>query len=306
MIMKDLAQEIFDTMIQLPGNQANHRAVHAKGIVCQGTFTPAGDAAALSRAAHFHGTVPVTVRFSDSSPNPAVPDGSPDANPHGIAIKFGLPGGKKTDIVALSHNGFVVGNGEDFLALQKAVVATDPTKPHPWPIEVFVTTHPSALKFVQETRSTPASFATQAFFANNAFVFVNKDGTKQAIRYQILPVAGQHDLDDADAKAKPVNFLMEEMKTRLAKEPAKFRLVAQLPNAGDPTNDSSIVWPADRKTVNLGTISITSVVADSLTAEKAMVFDPVNLTDGIELSDDPLPTLRSQVYTLSAARRQGH
>jgi catalase len=54
----------------------------------------------------------------------------------------------------------------------------------------------------------------------------------------------------------------------------------------------------------MGTISVTSVVADSAAAQRALVFFPTTLTDGIELSDDPLPALRTSVYSLSFARRQ--
>src|SRR5262249_7551494 len=131
---KNLTQQIFETMIQVPGNNPAYRVAHAKGIVCQGTFTPSNEAASLSKAVDFEGgTVPMTVRYSDADANPFIPDNS--AQPRGMAIRFMLPGGGQTDIVALSHNGFIVGTGEDFLALQKAVVATDPGKPHPWPIE---------------------------------------------------------------------------------------------------------------------------------------------------------------------------
>ena len=84
----------------------------------------------------------------------------------------------------------------------------------------------------------------------------------------------------------------------------KFRLVIQLPNAGDPTNDASIVWPDDRKTVELGTITVTSVDPNSDATEKQLAFDPTVLTDGIEMSDDVLPTLRSSVYLLSRVHRQ--
>ncbi|HEX4343827.1 MAG TPA: catalase, partial [Verrucomicrobiae bacterium] len=239
----------------------------------------------------------------DGSPEPIIPDNSPDAGPRGLAIRFKLPGGEESDIVAMSHNGFVVGTGEEFLALQKSIVATDPSKPHPWPVEVFVTSHPRALKFVVDNKVVPASFATEAFFGNDAFIFVNKAGVKQAGRYQILPVAGQHDLSDVEAKAKPADFLFDDLKTRLASGPVKFRLVVQLPNAGDPTSDPSLVWPDDRKTIEVGTISITSTVADSAAAEKPLALDPINLTDGIELSDDTLPTIRSKVYTLSVKYR---
>ena len=292
-------------MIQVPGTNPGYRTVHAKGIVCEGTFAPSKGAAALSKAAHFQGaSVPVTVRFSNAAPDPFIPDNSPNVGPRGMAIRFSLPGGGETDIVALSHNGFIVGTGEEFLALQKAIVATDPSQPHPWPIEVFISARPLALKFVQETQVTPASFGTQAFFSNNAFIFVNKDGVKQAGRYKILPVAGQHNLSEADAKAKSPNFLIDELKTRLETGPVKFRVIVQLPHPGDSTNDGSLVWPDDRKTIDVGTINITSVVANSDAAQKALVFFPTALTDGIELSDDPLPALRTSVYALSFARRQ--
>ena len=302
---KDVAQQIFDAMIHVAGDKPGYRPVHAKGIVCQGTFTPSGEAATLSRAAHFQGaSVPINVRLSDGGPDPSIPDNSPDAGPRGMAIRFQLPSGEKTDIVAMSHNGFIVGTGEEFLALQKAIVATDPSKPHPWPIEEFLGTHPRALKFVQENRVVPASFATEAFFSNDAFVFLNKDGVKQAGRYQIIPVAGRHDLSEAEAKTRSANFLVQDLNTRLAAESIQFRLVVQLPNPGDPTKDPSLVWPDDRKTINVGTISITSIVADSAAVEKQLVYDPTHLTDGIELSDDPLPALRARVYSLSASHRQ--
>src|ERR1700712_4726472 len=104
---QQLAQDILDTMLQVHGVQAGFRPVHAKGSVCEGTFTASKDASALSRAPHFQGSaVPVTVRFSDGAPDPHVPDFSPEAGPRGLAIRFMLPGGGKTDIVAMSHNGF--------------------------------------------------------------------------------------------------------------------------------------------------------------------------------------------------------
>ena len=127
---------------------------------------------------------------------------------------------------------------------------------------------------------------------------------KQAGRYKILPVAGQSTLSEADAKTKSPNFLVEELKTRLTSGPVKFRLIVQIPNAGDPTIDPALVWPDDRRTIELGMINVTSVVADSNAAEKALVFFPTTLTDGIELSDDPFPALRTSVYALSFAHRQ--
>jgi catalase len=295
--IKELARQIFDVMVRVPGAKPGHRPVHAKGVVCQGAFTPSKEAAALSKAAHFQAAVTITARISDGAPDPLSPDNSP--GPRGMSIRFDLPAGQATDILGLSRNGFVVGTGEDFLALQKAVVATDLSKPHPWPVEEFLGSHPLALKFVQDNAVVPVSFANESFFANNAFVFVNAGGARQAGRYKILPVAGSAYLGEADAKNKPADFLVDDLKARIAAGPVKYRLVIQLPNPGDQTSDSSLVWPEDRRTIEAGVIALTSVVADSQAAEKPLIFDPTRLTDGIELSDDPLPILRAEVYSLS-------
>lgn len=301
---KSVAEQIFEAMVHDPGIKPGHRVAHAKGIVCEGMFEPSEGAAALSRAAHFRReSVPVIVRFSDGPADPFIADNSRNAGPRGMGVRFKLPGGGLTDVEGISHNGFAVGTGEEFLALLKAAAATDASQPHPWPVETFLAAHPRALKFVQETAVVPASFGTASYFSNNAFVFVNNNGVKRAGRYEFLPVDGARDLSDDEAKAMPPNFLSEELRKRLAKGPVKFRLVVQLANAGDPTNDSSLVWPDGRRTVEMGTISVTKIVADSDTAQKGLVFFPTALTDGIELSDDPLPQLRTTAYAMSFARR---
>src|SRR4051812_28989217 len=41
------------------------RAVHAKGTIMQGSFTPSREAKSLSSATVFVGSIPVIVRFSD-------------------------------------------------------------------------------------------------------------------------------------------------------------------------------------------------------------------------------------------------
>jgi catalase len=300
----DLARQIAEVMAQRPSGKAHQRYAHAKGIVCQGAFQASSDAAAISRAAHFSGgSVPVTVRFSDGAPNAEVADNAPDAAPRGMAIRFAT--GRGTDVMAISHNGFVVGNGEDFLALQKAVSATDSSSPHPWPIETFLNGHPRALKFVQDMKRIPVSFATESFYSNNALIFVNKEREKHAGRYQIIPVNGSQYVDDAAGRGLPPDYLREELRTRLENGPLSFRLLLQIAEPGDQTSDGSLVWPDDRRKVDLGTITIKSIVPDSVEAEKHLAFDPTRLVDGIELSDDPLPKLRSQVYAYSVAGRFG-
>jgi catalase len=300
-----LPQQIADVMVQLAGGiHPGYRFTHTKGLVCTGTFTAAPGARAISAAAHLAGgSVPVTVRFSDGSGNPEIPDNNPNAAPRGMAIRFALPGGGNTDIVANSHNGFFVGNGDDFLAFLKAIAATTPQSPHPSAIEQFLGAHPRALKVIKDSKPLPVSFATLDFYGNNAFIFTDSAGAKHAGRYQIIPVAGVVHLDSAAAAKVSPNYLFEDLPKRLAKGPVKYRLYVQLANPGDQTNDGSIVWPADRKRVLLGTISVTTVAPNNEELQRSLAFSPIYLTKGIELSDDPLPVLRATVYALSVAHR---
>lgn len=79
------------------------RAVHAKGVLIEGSFVPAPGAASLSRAVHLNGgEVPVLVRFSNFAGVPGVADGAPEASPRGFALRFLLPDDVSTDIVAHS------------------------------------------------------------------------------------------------------------------------------------------------------------------------------------------------------------
>src|SRR4029077_14206189 len=73
----------------------NHcRAVHAKGVIFQGEFTSDSHAKEITKAPHLQGPgSKVTVRFSDFSGVPSIPDNDPMANPRGMAIRFALPGG---------------------------------------------------------------------------------------------------------------------------------------------------------------------------------------------------------------------
>jgi catalase len=302
---KSLPEQIADAMVQTSGGiHEGFRFAHAKGLVLTGTFTSNPSAHTISRAAHLTGgPVPVTVRFSDGTGVPNVSDANPNTSPRGMAIRFTLPKGAFTDIVANSHNGFFVGTGEDFLAFLKAIVATTPTSPHPSPIEQFFGSHPRAAKVAKESQGLPKSFASLAYFGNNAFVFVNSAGTKRAGRYQIRPAAGIAYLDSAAAAKADSNYMFEDLRRRIRRGPITFTLAVQLANPGDPTNDGSVVWPDDRKRVTLGTIKLTAIAPDNEALQRSLAFSPIYLTDGIQLSDDPFPSLRAAVYALSVQHR---
>ncbi|MCJ2011754.1 catalase family peroxidase [Methylobacterium sp. J-076] len=297
------AEQTIDVMNTLFGKHPGKRANHAKGVVAEGSFTPSPEAARISKASLFAGpAVPVTVRFSDATGVPTIADGAANANPHGMALKFKLADGSDMDVVVNSLAYFPVATGEEFRDLLKAVSESGPDAQKPTALERFVATHPAAAT-AGGTAKPPSSFARQTYNGVNAFVLVDKDGKRQPFRFKFVPVEGEDILPAAEAAKRDPNFLMGEIGPRIAKEPAKFRVLAQLAEAGDPTNDATKPWPETRKTVDLGTLTVSKAVPDSAEAEKALLFMPNALTDGIEVSDDPLIDARVQAYAVSFGRR---
>jgi catalase len=82
-----------------------------------------------------------------------------------------------------------------------------------------------------------------------------------------------------------------------------FRLVLQLAAEGDPTDDVTALWPADRPLVELGRLEVSTISPTSAADERRLVFDPTNLTDGIDLSEDPILLARSSAYSISYDHR---
>lgn len=296
----------FDTIF---GEHPGFRPAHAKGAMLTGTFTPAGGAAELTAAPHLQRTsTPVTVRFSNSTGLPLVPDNDPNANPRGMAVRFHLAEHTHTDIVAHSTDGFPTRTGDEFLEFLRALASSDLTAPsdpaNPKPVEVFLGSHPAALRFVQTPKPTPSSFAREAYFGVTAMEFINAQGKRQFGRYRIVPVEGVNHLDDAAAASKGPNFLFEELQERIVKRPIEFRIQVQLAEVGDVVDDATIHWPEERRVVEFGTMKLTAPVAEDVAEQKKIIFDPIPRVDGIEPSADPLLELRAAIYLISGRRRR--
>ncbi len=295
----DVPTQIVDVMNKLFGVHPGFRANHAKGIVVEGSFVATPEAAELSKAAIFGGAkIPVTVRFSRT--RPALDRISRTASRTRPARNFliNIICGRTAETnVTNSLHFFPVATGEDFLGLLTAITQSPKDAPHPTALETFISTHPT-VPLAMATLHTPDSFAHEEYYGINAFVFVNKNGAKQAVRYQIVPDKVVY-LDPKDAAAKAPDFLMDELPARLKDGPVTFHLKAQLAEPGDQTKDGSKPWPDDRKVVDLGVLTIDKAVPDSLDAQKALLFLPTSLTDGIEESDDPLIDTRAAAYAVS-------
>ena len=302
-----LSHEIIEAFDKVDGGvHPGFRPAHAKGILLTGVFTPASEAASLTRAPHIHrNSTPVTVRFSNFAGIPTVPDNDPQgASPRGFAIRFHLAEHVHTDIVGHSVDTFPTRTAEGLLEFLTALIATDPAGPHPNAIEQFLAAHPAALTFVQTPKPIPTSFAKESFYAVSAFKFTNADGMSRYGRYRVLPVAGNEYLDEAGAAAQSPDFLFEEIKERVAKQPVRFRIVVQSAEDGDITDDATVRWPEDRALLTFGEISLTEITPNNATEQQHIIFDPIPRVDGIEASADPLFEPRANIYLLSGRRRR--
>lgn len=301
----DLSRDVIQAFDDLSGPHPGFRPAHAKGILLSGVFLPSPGGSSLTRAPHLHRqSTPVTVRFSNSTGIPTIPDDDANASPRGIAIRFHLAEHTHTDIVAHSTDGFPARTPEEFLELLRAIHMSGPTAPKPSPIELFLGSHPAALRFVQAPKPVATSFAKESFYAVSAHKFSDQHGSVQYGRYRIRPDGGNEYLSPEAAAAKPGNFLFDEIKERLAKGPAKLYIAVQLARPGDTVDDSTVHWPEDRPQVEFGTLQLSGVVPDNEAEQRHIIFDPIPRVDGIDSSGDPLLEPRASVYLMSGRRRR--
>jgi catalase len=296
-----LVSEIVDTFYRIYGTHPGFRVNHAKGVVAEGSFVATPAASTLSRAPLFDGRkFPVTVRFSNDGGFPAIPDGAP-SNPKGVAVKFHMSDGADVDMVMLGIKFFPVATGEEFRDLLVAISESPPDAPKPTKMDQYAASHPT-FPASFGSAPTPDSFADQEYHGIDAFIFIDKAGHRQAVRYLLTPERAIG-LSVEEAVKRPPNFLVDDIPERIAKGPIVFHLKVQLAAPGDQTKDPSRPWPDDRKVVDLGVLTLEKPVVDSLEVQKKLLFLPTHLTDGIEVSDDRLPVIRSEVYALAFARR---
>jgi catalase len=284
------------------GRHDGYRAFHARGTLLTGIFTATPEAAELTRAAHFSGQpVPTTVRVSNGAGNPKLPDFAPDVR--GFAVKFELPDGSGTDIVAQTAPQFPVATPEGFVEL---VAAFAPRPSAVWRVPRFFARYPGAARILAKaapTLSPPASYATIPYYALHAYRFLDAQDDARYVRYTFVPENRQPRLGAAKAARRGRDYLQQEIRERLARGAVRFTLELQIAEPLDPVDDPSKVWPEHRRRVTAGTLEITGLHANGEAASRSLVFDPARVTDGIELSDDPVLRFRPRAYSRSAERR---
>ena len=277
------------------------RAVHAKGVILQGRFEPTVAARALSRATLFERPTDVTVRFSNFTGFPDIPDNDPNANPRGMALKFGARENATLDIVTHNFDGFPTRTAAEFGALLRAIGTSGQEAATPTPLDAFLASHPRAKAFLTTQHPAPISYATTTYFGVNAVTFTDSKARTQAVRYRFVPVSGEHYY--GAAPAPKADYLRPEIMDRIGIKPVQFDWYVQLAEPGDLLDNPSIAWPANRRLVKLGTITIDRKTANTVEEDRALMFSPGRMPDGITPSD-PMLAIRSAAYPVSFRERQ--
>src|SRR5215218_4286059 len=254
-----LAEAAVDAINEVSGVHPGHRAAHARGTLCAGTFSATPEASALTRAAHIQGDpVRATVRFSNGGGDPAIPDYATEAR--GMAVKLYLAGGTKTDMVALSLPAFFVRTPEDFIEFTRLRKPDPETgKPDMQRMGAWLGDHPEAGPAIQASLAAepPASYAQVAYNGIHAFRWTSADGEGRWVRFSWQPAAGEGTIDGGQARERGADYLQTEIRERIGREPVAFRMVVRIAAEGDPVADPTAIWPDDRETVEAGRLELT-------------------------------------------------
>jgi catalase len=288
-----LAEEAVDAINELTGVHPGHRSAHAKGTLLSGTFTPNGSG--LTTAAHMQDEpVRVTARVSNGGGDPGIPDYAREGR--GLAVKFYLPDGGKTDVIGLTLPCFFVRTPEDFLAFTQA--RKDPERLMP----DWLGAHPEALPAIQAALGAdpPASYATCLFNSIHAYRWLDADGGSRFVRYRFEPEAGEQTLPPDEAKERGRDYLQQEV---LARGESAFRVQVVIAAGGDDPDDPTVAWPEDRERAEVGRLVLDGPETERERDGDVLVFDPTRVTDGIELSGDQILRFRAPAYSVSVARR---
>jgi catalase len=277
------------------GVSLGHRRNHAKGICFTGIFESNGAGSALSHAQVFSsGRYPVLGRFNLGTPDANAPDAS--VRVRGLGLRITTPDGQEWRSATISPPFFPVSTPQAFYELLRASGSKDPNA-----MPAFVAANPEFAKFGAWAKSAPwtGSYAEERFNSVNSFVFVDGAGAEHVVRWSLLPAAQAVPVPPEELAKRGPDFLEQEIAERVAKAPQRWTMVVTVANPGDPTADPSQPWPADRRTVEVGTLTAQQVEAERDGPCRDINFDPTVLPSGIHTSDDPFPAARSSVYAKS-------
>ena len=290
---------------EVNGVHPGFRRNHAKGVCVVGYFESNGKGTRLSKASVFEaGRAAVIGRFSLAGGQPYAADGP--AAVRGFGLRFEPRHGEQWRTAMIDLPVFAVRTPKGFYE-QMMASKIDPAtgKPDPAKMSAFLAAHPETVRALTIIKAKPFSsgFADATFNGLNAFRFTNEAGVTTPVRWSMIPADAF--APEGPAPAQNKNYLFDALIARVRRGPVQWHLIITIGEAGDPTDDATLPWPDAREHLDVGTLTIESVVDEEHGSCRVINFDPLVLPDGIAPSDDPLLSARSAVYSQSFTRRAG-
>jgi catalase len=288
-------EKLVDALAPASGPALGHRRNHAKGICFTGMFEANGNGSSLSQAAVFvRGQYPVLGRFNLGTPEANAPDST--VRVRGMGLRIPTPDGQEWRMAMIDPPFFPVGNPDAFYDLLKASASKEPDA-----MKTFAGAHPEIAAFGGWAKSAPwtSSYAQDAFNSLDSFIFVDSTGADHAVRWSLRPAAQVVPITPEDLAKRGADYLEQEIAERVRSGPQRWTMVVTVASPGDQTADPSKVWPADRRTVDVGTLVVQQVEAEPNGPCRDINFDPTVLPNGMRTSDDPFPAARSSAYRRS-------
>ena len=287
------------------GSHPGFRRNHAKGVCVSGWFESSGQAVALSSATVFRpGRVPVIGRFALAGGMPFQAD--QPTTVRSLALRFMPSGGEEWRTGVNDIPVFPVNSARAFYE-QLVASAPDPAtgKPDPAKMDSFLASHPETRRAIAllKERAISSGFANDTFNSLDAFRFVNAAGTSVPVRWSTVSVQAFAPESAEQSATADKNYLFDDLAAEIGRHPLQWRLMVTLGQAGDPTDDATLPWPADRPQVEAGLVTIDRVSSEDGGQCTDITFDPLVLPSGIVPSDDPLLSARSAAYARSLTLR---
>ena len=277
------------------GEPLGHRRNHAKGICFTGVFQANGTGTALSRAQVFtRGRYAVLGRFNLGTADPNAPDAT--VRVRGMGLRISTPDGQEWRSAMVNPPVFPVSTPQGFYELLLASASKDPDA-----MKTFAAAHPEFATFGAWAKGGPwtGSYAEDRFNSLNSFVFTDSSGAGHAVRWSLVPAAQPVSVSPDDLAKRGPDFLEQEITERVRGGPQRWTMVVTVANPGDPIADPSKAWPEDRRTVEVGTLTVQQIAPERDGPCRDINFDPTILPSGMRTSDDPFPAARSSVYAKS-------
>ncbi|MFT8419980.1 MAG: catalase family peroxidase [Gluconacetobacter sp.] len=292
------------TFRMVDGPHPGFRRNHAKGICVTGWFDGSGEAAQLSRAALFtRERSPVVGRFALAGGMP-FQDDTPE-KVRSLALRI-MPTHSGEWRMGLNNIPvFPVRNAADFNDFLLASRPDPQThRPDVARITAFVARHPETQRALAllKARKLTSGFANDTYNSLDSFTFVNARGTAIPVRWAMIP---EQQAFPAAAQGAGRDYLFDDLIDVLARMPLRWHLVVTVGGAGDITADPTVPWPAGRRQVDAGTLTLVRAESEDGGPCKGITYDPLILPEGIAPSDDPIPAARSAVYARSFVLRSG-